>query len=261
MNMKIKIITLMAIMGSAIYANTPPTKVEDFYPSKVEKIVSGEQKNKNSISSHFVYSEDSQYTIYGRVNYTTMIMLNPDEKIVFVTAGDTARWAYQKIETGSDEGTRQVIYIKPLTLGVNTNIIINTNRRIYNIKAISHKERYNPMVKWRYSSNDFIGKVIQEEKKQEEMTLTDPSKLKYDYRISNKRYDFSPTTVMDDGKKTYIVMKENLQEMPSFYIKEGKKLLLVNYRVKGNYLIVDRVFKEGTLQIDNKKVNIKKRGR
>ena len=47
--------------------------------------------------------------------------------------------------------------------------------------------------------------------------------------------------------------------MPSLYIKDGNKLLLVNYRVKGSYLIVDRLFTEAELRIDNKKVIIKKK--
>ena len=34
-------------------------------------------------------------------------------------------------------------------------------------------------------------------------------------------------------------MKSHLQELPALYMREGKQLLLVNYRVKGNYLIVD----------------------
>lgn len=61
-----------------------------------------------------------------------------------------------------------------------------------------------------------------------------------------------------DKDKTYIHLKENLQEMPSLYIKDGNKLLLVNYRVKGSYLIVDRLFTEAELRIDNKKSNYKK---
>lgn len=260
MNRKLKLISLLTILSLTSFSSEI-NSIEDFYPSKVEKIVSGDKRSKDSINTNFVYNEDSLYTIYCRVNYTTMIMLNPDEKMLFITAGDTARWNYQKTESGSTEGNRQVIYIKPLVLGVNTNIIINTDKRIYSIKVISHKEMFNPVVRWRYSSNDFINKLMKEEEKQEEMTLIDPSLLDYSYTINTKKYDFSPTTIFDDGKKTYIVMKENLQELPSFYIKDGDKLLLVNYRTKGNYLIVDRTFKEGTLQIGKNRVIIKKKAK
>ena len=47
--------------------------------------------------------------------------------------------------------------------------------------------------------------------------------------------------------------------MPSLYLKDGNNLLLVNYRVKGNFLVVDRLFNEGELRIGNKKVIIKKK--
>lgn len=52
--------------------------------------------------------------------------------------------------TGSSEGTRQVIYIKPFSINLRTNLIINTNKRMYNINLYSAKEWYNPVVKWLY---------------------------------------------------------------------------------------------------------------
>ena len=87
----------------------------------------------------------------------------------------------------------------------------------------------------------------------------DPTSLDYGYTLSTNKYNFAPQQVFNDSKKTYIQLKENLQEMPSLYIKDGNKLLLVNYRTKGNYLVVDRHFTEAELRIDNKKVIIKKK--
>ena len=40
-------------------------------------------------------------------------------------------------------------------------------------------------------------------------------------------------------------------------MKEGNKLLMVNYRVKGNYIIVDRTFDKGVLSVGKQKVYIK----
>ncbi|MGL4969581.1 MAG: TrbG/VirB9 family P-type conjugative transfer protein, partial [Fusobacteriaceae bacterium] len=172
--------------------------------------------------------------------------------------GDTARWSKASAVTGSSEGQRTVIYIKPFSLGLKTNLVINTNKRTYNINLYSAKEWYNPVVKWLYPQDDII-KNIAKSSTEEEMTLTDPRNLNYKYSVSTKKYPFVPSVIFDDGKKTFLVMNNNLQELPSFYIKDGKKLLLVNYRVKGNYLIVDRTFKEGALRIGEKEIIIRRR--
>lgn len=38
------------------------------------------------------------YTIYCRVNYLTAIMLAPNEQIISVSGGDTARWQNLKVQ-------------------------------------------------------------------------------------------------------------------------------------------------------------------
>ena len=87
-----------------------------------------------------------------------------------------------------------------------------------------------------------------------------PEELNYKYSISTKKYEFSPEQIFDDGSKTFILMREKLQELPTFHMLEGKNLLMVNYRVKGKYLIVDRTFEKGVLSVGNKKVYIKNKG-
>ena len=89
------------------------------------------------------------------------------------------------------------------------------------------------------------------------MSLVNPEKLNYKYSVSTKKYAFSPTQIYDDGKKTIMVLKGELQELPVFHMKEGNKLLMVNYRVKGNYIIVDRTFDKGVLSVGKQKVYIK----
>ena len=86
--------------------------------------------------------------------------------------------------------------------------------------------------------------------------------LNYDYTLSTKKYRFSPSQVFDDGKKTIIILKENLQELPVLYIlDDSKEGYVVNYRIKGQgkQLIVDRLFDKAELVLDRKKVIIKKK--
>lgn len=78
-----------------------------------------------------------------------------------------------------------------------------------------------------------------------------------------KKVEFTPKQVFDDGLKTYLVMPTNLQEMPVIYIIDDEdtkeNLQLVNYRTKGRYIIIDRLFNEAKLVLGKKEVSITKK--
>ena len=74
--------------------------------------------------------------------------------------------------------------------------------------------------------------------------------------IDKNRVDWKPDAVFDDGNKTYIRMPLRFSETPAFYIYLDKKETLSNYRVKGRYYIVDRLFDRAYLKIGNKRVVI-----
>lgn len=252
--MQIKKIILILSLVIATNSYSTNAILEQITPSK-QVIISGIREAKNGVQTNFVYNEDAMYTIYCRVNYLTAIMLAPNEQIISVSGGDTARWQKSQSTTGSSEGTRQVIYIKPFSINLRTNLIINTNKRMYNINLYSAKEWYNPVVKWLYP--DEVMK-LQEAKQKTIVTTGSLADHNYQYTISTRKYDFAPSTIFDDGQKTYFVLK-NVQELPVFYIREkgSKEDQLVNFRIQGNYYIIDRIFEEGILKLGNKRIVVK----
>lgn len=257
-----KLLSLFFITSLVSLAETEEILIDKIYPNENAVILSGEREAKKNVTTTFFYEENKTYNIYCRVNNITTLLLNPDEQVISIDAGDTSRWTVKEVITGSNDGQRSAVVIKPLSFNADkmlkTTINIFTNKRYYNLSVLSAKEWYNPIVKWIYPQKI---KLAQRKKieTEEEMAKVDPSKLNYNYSVSTKKYEFVPSSIFDDGTKTYLVMKDNLQELPAFYMKEGNKLLLVNYRVKGNYLIVDRTFTEGALILGNKKVVIKRR--
>ena len=176
-----------------------------------------------------------------------------------------ARWRRATARTGSSDGEREVIYIKPTSIGLKTNLIINTDKRTYQINLISDKNLYNPLIKWQYPDDEMVKQIkIQNDLKvkEENEEKIDMDNLNYDYTLSTNKYRFSPSQVFDDGKKTIIILKENLQELPVLYIlDDSKEGYVVNYRIKGQgkQLIVDRLFDKAELVLDRKKVIIKKK--
>ena len=68
--------------------------------------------------------------------------------------------------------------------------------------------------------------------------------------------DWAPEAVFDDGNKTYIRMPSRFSETPSFYVMLDRKETLTNFRVKGRYYIVDRLFDRAYMKIGAKRVVI-----
>ena len=68
--------------------------------------------------------------------------------------------------------------------------------------------------------------------------------------------NWRPTRVFDDGAKTYIQFPKDLSvsEAPPLFVTErkGKTANLVNYRVKGDYYVVDRLFDAAELRLGEK---------
>ena len=71
----------------------------------------------------------------------------------------------------------------------------------------------------------------------------------FDYRIIGGDQNMRPIRVVDDGKKTYLQMTPNAaaRELPALVIVGPKGPEMVNYRVKGDMYIVDRLFERGAL--------------
>ncbi|MSS62133.1 TrbG/VirB9 family P-type conjugative transfer protein [Fusobacterium sp. FSA-380-WT-2B] len=263
MRKKIFIIGLLLASSLNIMATqTEADKLEEqFYnqikTSKTPIVVSGYKSAKEQTEANFVYNDNSMYTIYCRVNYLTSIFLNPDEELIGTSGGDTTRWSRKETITGTEDGKRILILVKPHTIGVKTNLVISTNKRTYQVQLISDKALYNPIVKWSYPQTEFLN--MQEYREREENTTVLPTDLNYNYTINTNKYEFTPLQIFDDGKKTYIVFRENMQELPVFYILEDRKeLLITNNRFKKNVMIIDRLFQKAELRIGKKKIRITK---
>ena len=229
-------------------------------------IQSGEKEAIQNVTATFVYNENDMYTIYSRVNNISVIMLQPNEKISYIAGGDTARWGIDTAETGSEKGKVQCVYIKPFQVGLRSNLIINTDKRSYQFNLYSAREWFNPLINFRYPKDE-MAMAIHKENTEEEVYVTDVTALNERYNIKDnrlfKKVEFTPTQVFDDGVKTYFIMPEKLQEMPVFYIIDSEdqkeSLQLVNYRTKGRYIIIDRLFNEGKLVLGKNQVIISKK--
>ena len=84
-------------------------------------------------------------------------------------------------------------------------------------------------------------------------TALDIHSLRFRYAIEGDNPPWRPLRAFDDGKKVYIEFPRAIGqgEMPPLFIvgPEGKTSELVNYRVRSNHMIVDRLFAAAELRL------------
>ena len=198
----------------------------------------------------------------------TDIALEPGESIMGIHAGDTVRWTFDPSQSMKNGLAVSHIIVKPSQPGISTNLIINTDKRSYNLDfTATESEQYVRGAAFSYQTNDLTAifrkslyggtpkKALEDEL--QGVNGVDLDGLYTRYTIIDKnRVDWRPDAVFDDGNKTYIRMPLRFSETPAFYILLDKKETLSNYRVKGRYFIVDRLFDRAYLKIGSKRVAI-----
>lgn len=196
-----------------------------------------------------------------RPNRVTDIALQPGEKVNAVHAGDTVRWQISPAKSGA--GAFEVVHviIKPLMPDISTNLLVMTDRRTYNLDLVASDKNYIPALRFSYPQdtlsdwNTFI--AANRAQREKDVTL-EPSytmsaeDLFFGYKIVNKKkVPWKPIRVFDDGTKTYIQMPKKYRslEAPVLLFYEGKRQKLVNYRIKGELYIVDRIMSRKAVMV------------
>lgn len=240
------------------------TEYVDFSMAEPE-IRSGAKAARQNIGTTFVYSEKDMYRIYCREGFLTTIYFNPDEKITFMAGGDTERWTVEEGITGSKEGNRTIVTLKPFMTGIKTNLIINTNKRTYNFFLHAANDWYNPMVTFRYPQ-DIMLKNLKRKQQEAQLTPINLENLNYSYEWKKTKDPWCPMQVFDDGEKTFILLskKADAYQLPVIFIRDeqtGKEAMVRgNYNPDTNYFIIDRLVNQVVLQYGKKKVVIKRDG-
>jgi type IV secretion system protein VirB9 len=199
----------------------------------------------------FPYSPGALYQVYVAPGQVTDIALEPGEQLTGsgpVAAGDTVRWIVGDTESGNGETRRVHILVKPTRPAIETNLVVNTDRRTYLIELRAHERPYMPSVAWFYpQSRSRSVRAVPPTPVFPEMALRH-----YRYAIDGDRPPWRPTNTYDDGRKVYIEFSPGIVqgEMPPLFIvgPDGNPEI-VNYRTYGNVLIVDRLFAAAELRL------------
>ena len=205
----------------------------------------------------YPYTEGALYRLYASPNQVSDIALQPGETLVSVSAGDTVRWVVGDTASGSGASARAHVLVKPVNPNIRTNLMIATDRRTYHLELESTSGSYMAALSWRYPQDELAGIAARNTLAAEADAASierglDLDKLNFNYRISGDKPDWTPARVFDDGRQVFIQLPEAARASdlpPLFVLGTTGKAELVNYRVRGSYYIVDRLFEAAELRL------------
>jgi type IV secretion system protein TrbG len=209
----------------------------------------------------YAYADGALYQVYASPGQVTDIALQDGEQLVGagpVAAGDTVRWIIGDTTSGSGANARVHILVKPTRADLVTNLVINTDRRTYHLEMRGSPSTYMASVSWIYPQDQLIalrGSNAAALSAAPIATGIDVAALNFNYRIEGDNPPWRPLRVFDDGRQVFIEFPDTIAqgEMPPlFVIGAGGAGELVNYRVSGHHLIVDRLFAAAELRLGDK---------
>ena len=203
----------------------------------------------------YPYVEGALYRLYAAPEQVSDIALQAGESLVAVSAGDTVRWIVGNTTSGTGDDLRVHILVKPFAPDIKTNMVITTDRRAYHLALESTENTAMAALSWTYQQEQLITLKVQNEKADAAAPVATGfalEDLQFRYAITGDLPPWRPVRAFDDGSKVYIEFPGRIDqgEMPPlFVVGPSGDNELVNYRVRGNYYIVDRLFAAAELRL------------
>ena len=217
---------------------------------------------------------------FGRVQPTLtcaplracVIQLEPGERVLGKASGDTERWLIDQTATGAG-GRTPLIVIKPTACDLATNLVVTTDRRVYDVtldaapcrgRAGGAAAEYTRVIRF-YYPNELMVRLATADGSAtlatEPIGQARPAQLNFRYLVRADRHVlWAPVHVYDDGAHVYIRLPESTRHgaLPVlFQLSEDGARSVLNYAVEGDAYVTDRVFARAVLVVgDGKKEQV-----
>ncbi len=203
----------------------------------------------------YPYSDGVLYRLYAAPQEVSDIALQPGENLIAISAGDTTRWVVGDTTSGSGSGRQVHILVKPFAAGLRTNLVVTTDRRSYHLQLESTDRTYMAAVSWTYPQDGLVSLRADGVSPAQVAAMPSgfsPDELHFRYAISGDNPPWKPLRAFYDGTHVYIEFPAALAqgEAPPLFVRGADGASnLVNYRVRGNYYIVDQLFEDAELRL------------
>lgn len=213
----------------------------------------------NSHVARFVYSPVRIYRVYAKNNFLTDIQFR--SKIQTVATG-AAKFQWLTQTAGNN------LFLKPLVRSTETSMTVITQRHTYQFFLLSSPSRFEQLITFRDPEEQLIKQEIILKKKLHQKNiqfdipksrLMNTKNINFDYVVSGSK-SLRPIEVFTFKGFTYLLMPNHLQSLPAlFVVRHNGRLALVNYKVSGRYIIIERTFAKAALKLGHKEVFIYKK--
>lgn len=225
---------------------------------------------------------ESAPTVMCSPDHICDMELQPGERVLGAPqVGDEARWKVSPALSGSEDRKTIHLIIKPVEAGLDTNLLVPTDRRTYHVRLVSSFDRYVSSVGFFYPDDPAPGQlsgtaaaVIPDIPGMAglvggDMPTVAVDRLNFDYKIKVVKGKplYRPLRVMDDEYHTFIAMNDDLPqgEAPALIaIGRNGQEQMINYRLKGNIYVIDgTVYKLALIAgvgSDQQRIELQRRG-
>ena len=210
----------------------------------------------------FPFSEGAIYQVYTAPGAVTDIALQPSENLVAVAAGDTVRWVIGDTTSGTGTDKRTHILVKPFTSGLATNLVVTTDRRSYHLQLTATSRTAMAALSWTYPADQLIALRRAADQAAAAAPVSEGlavDNLHFNYAISGDAPAWRPLRAFDDGRQTFVEFPASIavgDAPPLFVVGPTGEAELVNYRVRGRFYVVDRIFDVAELRLGTKKQQV-----
>jgi type IV secretion system protein VirB9 len=175
------------------------------------------------------------------------IALGSNETVLNMAIGDASRWIIASGRSGPG-GTTPHLFVKPTQANLETNIVITTTKRVYNVDLRSAKEAPHPSISFFYPDEDAAAKALAGDQQRLAIQavlagtpLVGADRADTKYKVTGDAA-LLPDKVFNDGVRTYITWKSLPVQLPTVVsVPTTGAAQPVNFRVVGTSYIVDDI--------------------
>jgi type IV secretion system protein VirB9 len=191
------------------------------------------------------FSPNEVYQFIGHYGYQSTIEFGADEKIQTVSIGDSLAWMV------NPSGNR--LFLKPIEQNALTNMTVITDKHSYLFELHAEEttdirsEQMVFVVRFIYPQSDANAVEFTQYEALPDLER-DADKYNFNYTIRGSTV-VEPIRIFDDGNWTYFEFRDQNAEVPAFFHVDGAgNEQLINFRKRGNYIVVERVSPRFTLR-------------
>lgn len=252
--------------------NLRDAKAASFYDDARGQFVQGKQI--------YPFFDGASYKILAAPLRIVDVRLQPGEQILAASAGDTINWRLEPTLSGFGDNQTVHLLIKPINEEADTNLIVTTDRRTYNLelRVSQAGDPFHNSVTWTYPDDDRQSlhdriTALHTTGRTESVTaggavgsepgrytvLGSPSSS-IDEAVANLNFNWTiegatdqpwlPTEIYDDGARVILRFRPEMarRQMPVLsLLTSNNQIEIVNYIQNGSAIIVPYMFDRALL--------------